>query len=110
MIRLTFFIAICCSILFISGCSEAPVTGAASSDGSDMIAPQQTQQALQQLRSPRPQDQLGGLIFLERFPSVAQSQVEQIELLSNTGASASVKKKATELLTKLESHAEASTK
>ncbi len=83
------------------GCTDKKLPSAnIPQDGADMLAPQQVQAALKQLHSARAPDQLSGLMFLERFPTVAQSQVEQVTQLANSGASDSVKKKAAALLEK----------
>jgi recombinational DNA repair protein (RecF pathway) len=86
-----------------AGCGQSSAPSAVvPNDGADMVAPQQVQAALQQLHSTRADEQLSGLKFLERFPSVAASQSEQVARLASSGASENVKKKAAALLEKLE--------
>ncbi len=103
MKRSVILVLLCSIVLQIicSGCTDNTLPSAdVPQDGADRVAPQQVQAALKQLHSSRAPDQLSGLMFLERFPSVAQSQVEQVTQLANSGASDSVKKKAAALLEK----------
>jgi Tfp pilus assembly protein PilF len=86
--------------LLISGCSEPAETSqvAVPADGIDSIAPQQIQQALQQLAASDARQQRNGLEFVDRFPSLAHTHRPLLEHLAQEGASAAIRTHASQLL------------
>ena len=71
---------------------------AADDDGIRGVSPQQLQRARKQLTSGRWQQQLAGLKFVQRFPSILQSHRQLVEKLSQQGASRAVRGLAAKLL------------
>lgn len=93
----------CLIVLIVCACqpgcnsSEAPQV-AIQADGIEMLPPAQIQRALHQLSAHDPRQQMSGLEFVERFPSLAQTHRDVVEQLSISGASAKIKLKANQIL------------
>ena len=86
--------------VILSGCggtTKAPHVDAPA-DGIESIAPQQIQQALQQLSASDARQQKNGLEFVDRFPSLTHTHRSLLEHLATDGASNAIRAHASQLL------------
>ncbi|MEZ6137322.1 MAG: hypothetical protein R3C53_20735 [Pirellulaceae bacterium] len=86
------------TLMMSVGCEQATQATVIQNDNIEGLPPAQIQLALRQLSASDARQQQSGLEFAEQFPSLVQTHRELIAKLADAGASAAVKKKASQLL------------